>query len=196
MKALQTFPVLQGPSKAYFLQSRPSLHGLFPPCAPPNAQYLMDIPYHQLLPIDDPVLRFRSGAWGRHGPSAPSSSAIPGAGWWQALGEDIALATWVEVMAFPLVEAGRTQALVGGRPSAVPAPQGLLGPTLVEVGPKPDPSARLGLGWQGDAGMLATAGARRGRLPPLPSWGRPAPGRLEACLPWPWARAAPPVSNA
>lgn len=35
---------------------------------------------------------------------APSSSAVPGAGRWQVPGEAIALATWVEVMASPLVK--------------------------------------------------------------------------------------------
>lgn len=62
------------------------------------------------------------------------------------------------------------QALVAGRPLGAPALPGLPGPTLGVAGPKLDPSAGLGLGWQGDA-----AGARRGRLPPLPSPGRPAP---------------------
>lgn len=113
---------------------------------------------------------------------APSSSAVPGAGQWQALGEATALTIWVGVMASPWVER-EDPALVGGRPPAAPAPQRLPGLTLLEAGPKPDPSARPGLGWQGDAVRLATAGARRGRLlPPKPGQTSPQAGWRPVCL--------------
>ena len=70
----------------------------------------------------------------------------------------------------------RIQTLEGEGPSAAPAPEGQPGPTLgVRGGPKPDPWARLGLGLLGDTSRLATAGARRGRLPPHPSLSQPAP---------------------
>lgn len=130
----------------------------------------MDVPSH---PCRCPYPEMQAWNSGRREAFAPSSSAVPGAGQWQALGKASALATQVGVMASPLVErellAKDSLWREGGRPSAAPAPQGQPGPTQVEAGPEPDPWTKPGLGWQGDIGELATAGARRGRLPPHPS---------------------------
>ena len=95
---------------------------------------------------------------------AYSSSAVPGPGQWQALGEASALAIRYE-SASPLAEkedpdAGGKRALssTSSRGTTRPNPGG-------EGGPKPDSWARPGLGLLGDTSGLATAGARRGRLP-------------------------------
>ena len=106
---------------------------------------------------------------------AYSSSAVPGPGQWQALGEAFALAVEVGVSVSLGREGGSRHWREKGpqqhqlQRDSQPQPWGRGGC------PKPDPWARLGLGLLGDTSGLATAGARRGHLPPHPSQSQPAP---------------------